>query len=208
MTAPNRFTPLSRAVVAAAALLMLGPLPASAQGLFKVVGPDGRVTYSDRPPAPSEGRAQNVNRTTGAASDPQLPFALREVASRFPVTLYTSGDCGEACSLARAFLIQRGVPFQERIANTAEERESWVRIVGGPEAPSLQVGQQWLRAYTPSAWDDTLTVAGYPRQSLLPATWQRPKPVPLIAARPVEPPKVVPPPAPPAPPDNPSGIRF
>jgi hypothetical protein len=207
MTAPIRLAPWSRLVLAAAALLTLGPLPASAQGLFKVIGPDGRVTYSDRPPAPSEGRAQNVNRVTGAASDPQLPFALREVASRFPATLYTSGDCGEACALARAFLIQRGVPFQERTANTAEERESWVRIVGGPEVPTLQVGQQWLRAYAPAAWDDVLTTAGYPRQSLLPANWQRPTPLPLIAARPVEAPRVAPP-ALPIPADNPSGIRF
>lgn len=205
MKAPTLFAPLA---LAAASLLTLCPSLASAQGLFKVIGPDGRVTYSDRPPSPSEGRAQNVNRVTGAASDPQLPFALREVAARFPVTLYTSGDCGEACSLARAFLIQRGVPFQERIANTAEERDGWVRIVGGTEVPTLQVGQQWLRAYAPSAWDDTLTVAGYPRQSLLPANWQQPKPVPLIAARAVEPPKAVVSPSLPIPADNPSGIRF
>jgi glutaredoxin len=200
-------TPFALIPLAAASLTLLASPLAAAQGLFKVIGPDGRVTYSDRPPAPSEGRAQTVNRVTGAASDPQLPFALREVASRFPVTLYTAGDCGEPCSLARAFLIQRGVPFQERIANTTEERESWVRIVGSPETPSLQVGQQWLRSYAPAAWDDTLTVAGYPRQSLLPATWQPPKPVPLIAQRPVEPPKVAPPSLP-VPADNPSGIRF
>jgi glutaredoxin len=191
----------------AAALAAFAAPPASAQGLFKVVGPDGRVTYSDRPPSPSEGRAQTVNRNTGAASDPQLPFALREIASRFPATLYTAGDCGEPCTLARNFLVQRGVPYQERSANTIEERERWVRIVGGTEVPTLQVGQQWLRAFAPAAWDDTLTVAGYPRQSLLPATWQPPRPVPLIAPRPVEPARL-PPPALPVPADNPTGIRF
>jgi Domain of unknown function (DUF4124) len=192
--------------LAAAALLALAAPNAFA--LFKVVGPDGRVTYTDRPPAPGDGKAQNVNRSTGAASDPQLPFALREVASRFPATLYTAGDCGDACRQARSFLVQRGVPFQERIANTAEERDAWVRIVGGPEAPALQIGQQWLRAFAPAAWDETLTVAGYPRQSLLPASWQPPKPVPLIAPRVVEAPKPLPPAAPAAPADNPSGIRF
>jgi len=192
--------------LAAAVLLALGA--PSAHALFKVVGPDGRVTYTDRPPSPSEGRAQNVNRSTGAASDPQLPFALREVASRFPATLYTAGDCGDACALARSFLAQRGVPYQERSANTNEEREAWPRIVGGTEAPALQVGSQWLRGYTPSAWDETLTVAGYPRQSLLPANWARPKPVPLIAPRVVEAPKPPPPATPTLPAENPSGIRF
>lgn len=195
--------------LAAAALLSLAPPLAAAQGgLFKVVGPDGRVTYTDRAPAPSEGRAQNVNRNTGAASDPQLPFALREVASRFPATLYTAGDCGDACRQARTFLVNRGVPFQERSANTTEEREAWTRIVGGPESPTLQVGNQWLRGFTPAAWDETLTVAGYPRQSLLPPTWALPKPLPLITPRVAEASDRPVPPSLPAPADNPSGIRF
>jgi Domain of unknown function (DUF4124) len=193
----------------AAALLAFSAPHACAQGLFKVVGPDGRVTYTDRPPAPSEGRAQNVNRNTGAASDPQLPFALREVVSRFPATLYTAGDCGDACRQARTFLVNRGVPYQERSANTTEEREAWTRIVGGPESPALQVGNQWLRTFMPAAWDETLTVAGYPRQSVLPAGWPMPKPMPLIAPRPADEvanrPAV---PSLPAPADNPSGIRF
>ncbi|HET9977055.1 MAG TPA: glutaredoxin family protein [Burkholderiaceae bacterium] len=194
--------------LAAAALLTLGPPPASAQGLFKVVGPDGRVTYTDRAPSPSEGRAQTVNRNTGAASDPQLPFALREIASRFPATLYTAGDCVEACKMARTFLVNRGVPYQERSANTSEEREAWTRIVGSPESPTLQVGNQWLRGFVPAAWDETLTVAGYPRQSLLPPTWTQPKPLPLIAPRDVEAADRPAAPALPAPADNPSGIRF
>jgi len=202
--------PITLFALAVASQLTLGSLPASAQGLFKVVGPDGRVTYTDRAPSPSEGRAQNVNRNTGAASDPQLPFALREVASRFPATLYTAGDCGEPCAMARTFLVQRGVPYQERSANTSEEREAWTRIVGGPETPTLQVGSQWLRGYVPAAWDETLTVAGYPRQSLLPSSYQPPAPVPLVARKP--PPQKAAPQTPAAPAgdngSNPAGIRF
>lgn len=194
--------------LAAASLLVFAAPNASAQALFKVVGPDGRVTYTDRAPSPSEGRAQTVNRNTGAASDPQLPFALREIASRFPATIYTSGDCGDPCVMARTFLVNRGVPYQERSANTSEEREAWTRIVGGGETPTLQVGNQWLRGYVPAAWDETLTVAGYPRQSLLPASWAQPKPLPLIAPRVAEAPNRPVMPSLPAPADNPSGIRF
>lgn len=190
------------------AALCLGA--AQAQGLFKTVGPDGRVTYSDRPPPASEGRVQPVNRETGRSSDPQLPYALRQVASRFPVTLFTSSNCGEACPMARSYLLRRGVPFAERAANTVEERESWATIVGGTEVPTLLVGSQSLRGFVPAAWDETLDVAGYPRTSQLPASYQPPTPTPLI------PPKVVAqnpaPPSLPAAPSaadsNPSGIRF
>ena len=194
------------AAVFAALLLLATP---SAHALFKVVGPDGRVTYTDRPPLASEGRVMPVNPDTGRASDPALPFALRQVASRFPVTLYTMKDCGDACAMGRTLLAQRGVPYTERMAETNEEREAWSRLVGGLEAPVLKVGEQSLRGYTPAAWEETLDVAGYPRQSLLPNTYS-PATLPL-AERPAAPARApAPPPAatPADPSTNPAGIRF
>jgi glutaredoxin len=190
----------------AAALLLATP---AAHALFKVIGPDGRVTYTDRPPLASEGRVLPVNRDTGRASDPALPLALRQVATRFPVTLYTASNCGEACALGRNLLSKRGVPFTERTAETDEEREAWTRLVGGLEAPVLKVGEQQLRGYTPVAWDETLDVAGYPRQSTLPVSYQAPAPIPLLERRPAAPPPRLPPSAPVAEPgSNPSSIRF
>lgn len=190
-----------------AALLFAAP---SAHALFKIVGPDGRVTYTDRVPSAGEGRVMPVDGMTGRASDPALPFALRQVATRFPVTLYTASNCGEACALGRSLLAKRGVPYTERTAETDEEREAWVRLVGGLEAPVLKVGEQMLRGYAPVAWDETLDVAGYPRQSLLPANYQAPPAMPMIARQP-PPQRPAPPPttAPAADPgSNPSGIRF
>jgi glutaredoxin len=191
----------------AAALLLAAP---SAHALFKVIGPDGRVTYTDRPPHASEGKVMPVNRETGSASDPALPLALRQVATRFPVTLYTASNCGEACALGRSLLARRGVPYTERTAETDEEREAWVRLVGGLEAPTLKVGQQTLRGYAPVAWDETLDVAGYPRQSLLPANYPASRAIPLVERKAVAP-RAAPPTAPAAPLDsgsNPAGIRF
>lgn len=194
------------------ALLLMALAASPAHALFKVVGPDGRVTYTDRAPGPADGRMQPVSKETGRASDLQLPYALRQVASRFPVTLYTAVDCGDACTMARSFLSRRGVPYAERTAKTAEEREAWERIVGGTQAPTLMVGSQALRGFTPAAWDETLDVAGYPKTSLLPASWQPPPAVPLIPPR-----QAAPNPAPPPLPaarevergsDNPAGIRF
>ena len=190
-----------------AALLFAAP---SAHALFKIVGPDGRVTYTDRVPSASEGRVMPVDGMTGRASDPALPFALRQVATRFPVTLYTASNCGEACALGRSLLAKRGVPYTERTAETDEEREAWVRLVGGLEAPVLKVGEQMLRGYAPVAWDETLDVAGYPRQSLLPANYQAPPAMPMIAR---QPPPQRPAPRPTTAPavdpgSNPSGIRF
>ena len=194
----------------AAALALGAP---SAHALFKVVGPDGRVTYTDRPPQASEGRVMPVNAETGRPTDPALPLALRQVATRFPVTLYTASNCGEACALGRNLLSKRGVPFTERTAETDEEREAWTRLVGGLEAPVLKVGEQQLRGFTPVAWSETLDVAGYPRQSALPPTYQAPPAIPLLERRPAAPPPSRTAPQGPGAPvvdpgSSPSGIRF
>ncbi len=203
---------MNTSFVAAAALgALLALVPPAAHALFKVIGPDGRVTYTDRAPQSNEGKVQPVSRETGRASDPALPFALRQVASRFPVTLYTMKNCGEACALGRALLAKRGVPYIERVAETDEDRESWARVVGGTEAPVLKVGEQSLRSYAPVAWEETLDVAGYPRTSLLPVNYSAPAPVPFSERKAAAPAPTRAAPATPAPVDpaaNPTGIRF
>ncbi len=76
------------------ALLLCLSLPAAA--LYKVVGPDGRITYTDRPPADGGGRVSTVGGAGGESnvveSNPQdrLPLSLRQTAERYPVTLYTA----------------------------------------------------------------------------------------------------------------------
>lgn len=183
----------------------------TAHALFKVIAPDGRVTYTDRPPpTASGGRVMPVNPDTGGASDLALPLALRQVVTRFPVTLYTSVDC-EPCASARQMLARRGIPFSERIADTLEDREAWQRVVGGLEAPAMRVGAQMMRGFDAAAWGETLDVAGYPRQSQLPPSYTAPSAQPLVDRRPPPGPNPAPPSLP-APPQgngaNPGGIRF
>lgn len=198
-----------RLVPALAGLLALATT--SAHALFKVVEPDGRVTYTDRPPQASGGKVVPVNRDgTRTGDTAALPFALRQVATRFPVTLYTATNCNP-CTMARQMLARRGIPFTERVADSAEDREAWERIVGGPEAPALRVGGQVLRGFNAVNWEETLDVAGYPRQSVLPANYQAPAAAPLVERRaaPAAAAREEPPQAPePDTGSRPSGFRF
>lgn len=206
-------SPLSRcSFVAAAALLALTAGPAHA--LFKVVGPDGKVTYTDRPPPASEGRATTVSKDGSSAStDTSLPFALRQVMAKFPVTLYTAAKC-EACDMGRALLTRRGIPFSERIATSEEDKEAWEKVVGGQEAPVVKIGGQVLRGFSPSSWEETLDIAGYSRTSQLPPNYKAAAAEPLVPRRPAAAAQQPPVPAPtttPAPVDptsNPVGVRF
>jgi glutaredoxin len=202
---------MNRAVFAS--LLVLAA--ASAQAQFKVVGPDGRITYTDRPPPATEGRAAPAKGPSGAdrvaaVPAPPLPVALREPSTRFPVTLYSAPECAP-CDAGRDLLRQRGVPFQERIASSAGDREAWVRIVGSADAPALAIGGQWLRGFAAGLWHSYLDTAGYPRQSQLPTGYVAPPPAPLVERVTPKAPEPPPPPPPaevPPPTDEPGGIRF
>lgn len=174
---------MTRALLGAAVAVVAAA--SGAQTLYKVTAPDGSVTFTDRPPA-SALRVEPVGRSATPAA-PVLPPALRDPASRFPVVLYTIPDCAP-CDRGRELLRARGIPYEERVADSDADREAWLRIVGSVEAPGLAVGRQMLRGFSATEWASTLDLAGYPRESRLPPN-HPPAPVaPLVARRSVEPP--------------------
>ncbi|MET0349342.1 MAG: DUF4124 domain-containing protein, partial [Rhizobacter sp.] len=97
----------TRLAATAALFASAAALTMPAHALYKVVGPDGKVTYTDRPPVSKENKVESVNTSTGAPSTAGLPYELRQTVQRFPVTLYTMASCG-ACDAARQQLRARG----------------------------------------------------------------------------------------------------
>ena len=215
------------AALAACATGALLATAAQAQQVHRIVGPDGKVTFSDR--APEDKKAQSTVLSTasgGAASNPALPSELRQVASRFPVTLYTGESCSP-CQQARQLLVQRGVPFTERSVNTNDDIDALRRLSGESALPFGTIGRQQLKGFSDAEWTQYLDAAGYPAQSRLPKGYTQPAATPLAPAKaptasapdaPQEaasaptgrPRRQAPPPPPPgAPtPSNPAGIRF
>ena len=207
--------------LAAAALCALAWAgTASAQPVYRIVGPDGKVTFSDRAPnedaAPT--KAARSGTSTGDSASP-LPYELRQIAARFPVTLYTGSDCAP-CVSARNLLVNRGVPFTERTVATNEDIEALQRLSGSASLPFGTIGGQQLSGFSDSEWTQYLDAAGYPKQSQLPASYRRPAATPLVAVKRAESaPAAAAPKAPmSAPqdlgmprgptPSNPAGIRF
>ncbi len=221
---------MSVARLAALAACATGALLATAtqaQQVHRIVGPDGKVTFSDR--APEDKKAQSTVLSTasgGAASNPALPSELRQIASRFPVTLYTGESCSP-CQQARQLLVQRGVPFTERSVNTNDDLDALRRLSGESALPFGTIGRQQLKGFSDAEWTQYLDAAGYPAQSRLPRGYTQPAATPLAPTKapaasapdaPQEaasaptgrPRRQAPPPPPPgAPtPSNPAGIRF
>ena len=213
---------LMRAAVVGIALGALATSWASAQGVYRVVGPDGKVTYSDQPP-PASAKASVVDgasASAAAASNPQLPLELRQAVSRYPVTLYTTTDCAP-CNTGRNLLNARGVPYTEKTVTSAEDVAALKRLSGESSMPFLSIGGQQLKGFSETDWTQYLDAAGYPKQSVLPTNFRRPAATALVATQPAQAAATARPNAasarPPvqpaetpvtAPTENPAGIRF
>lgn len=192
---------------------------AQAQQVYRIVGPDGKVTFSDRAPAAGAAGTAINNDQRSAAGMEALPYQLRQVATRFPVTLYTSSDC-MPCTSARNLLSNRGIPFTERTVTSNEDIDTLKRLSGESSLPFGTIGAQQLRGFSEAEWTQYLDAAGYPKQSELPRNYRAPAPTPLVAIKeaasapaPATPPTRTPRQAAPQvndgpTPSNPAGIRF
>lgn len=176
---------LAPRLMALTVLASLLAAPVLAQGVYRIVGPDGKVTFSDQPPPSSTPPRSAGNTTSGASasSAAQLPFELRQVNSRYPVTLYTSRDCAP-CNSGRNLLNARGIPYSEKTIETPQDGEALKRLSGEASLPFLTIGGQQIKGYADTEWTQFLDAAGYPKQSALPSGYRRPAPSPLVAARP------------------------
>ena len=209
-------TRTSLALAAAVCALVCSTLT-QAQPVYRIVGPDGKVTFSDR--APTEDAAPALAGSSAgaapAAAGGGLPYALQQVAARFPVTLYSGDDCAP-CDSARSLLRGRGVPFAERTVKSNEDIDALKSLSGKASLPFATIGGQHLNGFSNGEWTQYLDAAGYPKTSQLPSNYRAPAATPLVALKPapvaappatpaaVEPPSSDPSPAP----SNPAGIRF
>jgi len=198
----------------ALALLATG---ATAQTIYRQVDANGKVSFSDKPPTASAQPALQGN-APPAVDSATLPYELRQVVQRYPVTLYTQEECGP-CDVGRTLLRTRGVPFNERTIKTAADSTALEQLSGQKSLPLLTIGAQQVRGFSDSEWTQYLDAAGYPKSSQLPAGFAMPPATPLVAQQPVRAaaqapaaPAAAPTATPPSTdgptPSNPAGIKF
>ena len=207
---------------AAAIAILLPAAPAWAQ-LYRSIGPDGRVTYTDIPPAAATGARTSSGNPggTSASATAALPYELAQATQKYPVTLYTSPGCAP-CDSGRSLLVARGIPFTEKTVESNDDIAALKKIAGSASLPLLTIGGQQISGFQDSNWSQYLSAAGYPATSQLPGRYQRPSAAPLTTPKPpataaattaspaaaAETPVESAPVAPLPDPGNPTGIRF
>lgn len=152
------------------ALLLALPLTAAAQEktTYRWVDERGQVHYSDRPP-PSSVLELDQKRYAAPPPDPTPSYTVRKLAADFPVTLYTSDNCGELCIGARTLLQNRGVPFTETVIVTEADLAAYRQRFGAPESvPTLSVGTVPHKGFEAGGWNELLDRVGYPKTAVPP----------------------------------------
>jgi len=150
--------------VLAAFTLLLFALAAQAQ-LYRWTDASGNVHYTDtQPPANAKHVEQKRSAYPGGGkADAQQPYALQQAVKNFPVTVYTSEDCGKPCKDGLDFLKKRGVPYTEKVVATKEQIDELVKLAGAARVPVMVVGIAVQKAFDAQSWGEALDTAGYPK---------------------------------------------
>jgi glutaredoxin len=141
--------------------------PSAADTLYKSVGPDGRVVYSDRPPA--DGRIEKTMTFENLPSSP-LPAAtadyLEQIRKAEPlpaattaassIVLYSAKWCGY-CRQAKAYLTAKGVHYQEFDVDTRIGMAAYAQAGGRKGIPLLLVEGQRVQGFSRAAYDAVFT---------------------------------------------------
>lgn len=154
--------------------LLLLSLNAHAQ-LYKWVGQDGKVTYSDTPPPASVKRVEEKAISSAGPATSSLPFELASAVKANPVTLYTTSKCS-GCDSGRALLNARGIPYTEKTVNSNEDIARLQQVGGDKQLPFLTVGRNKQSGFEADAWNTMLSGAAYPEASQLPASYRNSPP--------------------------------
>ena len=150
----------------AALLLAFLAAAACAQSAYRWVGKDGKVHYSDEAPPPAAAQKVEQRRLQASSSGggETLSYATRQAARDFPVTLYSSPECGAACTSAREFLTRRGIPHAEKLIVTPDDANAFRAATKSEMLPTLLVGARTEKGFEAGTWGTLLDQAGYPPQ--------------------------------------------
>lgn len=139
--------------------------PAVAE-LYKWIGADGKINYSDTPPPADAKKVEKKRLNDRVTEGDGLDFATRNASKKFPVVLYAS-DCGAPCDQGRALLVKRGVPHVEKNPEkNIEDGKELRKLVGALVVPDLQVGKNTpIKGFDEATWNAALDSAGYPKSA-------------------------------------------
>lgn len=141
------------AALSVAALAAAGSVGAA--GVYKWTDADGRVHFSDNPPANSDAEELKIRTYTGPAEvSSDGDYGPRQVK------LLTTAWCG-VCKRAKAYLAQKGIYYLEYDVETSEVGRLEYKRLNGKGVPIILVGNQKMVGFSAQKLGMMLKNVGY-----------------------------------------------
>lgn len=190
---------------------MLGLSQNASAQMYKWVGANGKIVYSDTPPpANAKKLGTKALENNANASNVRLPYELAAAVAKNPVTFYSTPNCG-ACNEARNMLKQNGIPFAEKTIKSQEDIDKLKQISSDALIPLMLINKSKFSGFETTEWRKALSAAGYPETSMLPKDYRYPEPepaAPVVASAPTKPTDTTPKEVPRPKSTSAAGIRF
>ena len=153
-------------ISAVCALTLALAMSAGADTVYKAVGPDGEMTYSDKPPA-NRTRTDTLEfRNLPSSPLPAEVLRFREQleknaqgrisAARVPragdVALFTATWCGH-CKRAKAHLAAAQIKYIEHDIENVDGMRAFIGAGGSGGVPLLVAGDRRVQGYSTAAYD-------------------------------------------------------
>jgi glutaredoxin len=140
---------------------LLACLPASAQQIYRSVGPDGRVQYTDKPPpgakaTPVQSRISSYSGTPVVSGTAPAPAQGRQPEIR----MYSTDWCGY-CRKAREFFARNGIRYTELDVERSDAARAEYQRLGARGVPVILVGTQRMNGFSEERLAQMLKAAGY-----------------------------------------------
>lgn len=141
-------------------------MSAAADTVYKVVGPDGEITYSDKPPA-DRARTNTLEfRNLPSSPLPDHVLRFREQleksaegrinAARSPrasdAVLFTASWCGH-CKRAKTHLAAAQISYVEYDIENVDGMRAFISAGGSGAVPLLVAGDRRIQGYSAPAYD-------------------------------------------------------
>lgn len=141
--------------LALCASILWGPAAARAE-IYKWVDADGRVQFSDQPPAQAEAeevRLSPINTFRGVSVEDYEAAETSGHVRPKRVVMYSADWCG-VCTRAKRFFVGKGIPFQERdIERSGTARKEWERM-NASGVPVILVGGKRMNGFSENRFRD------------------------------------------------------
>ncbi len=126
----------------------------NAQSLYKSIGPNGKVIYSNHPPAGAHiEKKLEFDDLPSSQVHPQSESTDSVDLPTDDVVLYAAAWCGY-CRKAKAYLASKGINYKEIDIDTGYGSKAFARVGNGQGIPLLFASGQRVQGYSLEAYDE------------------------------------------------------